>query len=102
LIAPSLWEGFPNSVAEALAAGLPVGGFTDCEGVRDLVMSGRSGWLVNRSDPIASQVELLETIYLARDDIERYSQKARQSVLKYQGEEPNKNWNQLLENLVGK
>jgi glycosyltransferase involved in cell wall biosynthesis len=102
LIAPSLWEGFPNSVAEALAAGLPVGGFTDCEGVRDLVMSGSSGWLVHRSDPIASQVELLETIYLARDDIERYSKEARQSVLKYQGEEPNKNWNQLLENLVGK
>lgn len=102
LIAPSLWEGFPNSVAEALAAGLPVGGFTDCEGVRDLVMSGSSGWLVHRSDPIASQVELLETIYLARDDIERYGKEARQSVVKYQGEEPNKRWNQLLENLVGK
>ena len=102
LIAPSLWEGFPNSVAEALAAGLPVGGFTDCEGVSDLVMSGSSGWLVHRSDPIASQVELLETIYLARDDIERYGKEARQSVVKYQGEEPNKRWNQLLENLAGK
>jgi hypothetical protein len=65
-------------------------------------MSGSSGWLVHRSDPIASQVELLETMYLARDDIELFSKEARQSVLKYQGEEPNKNWNQLLENLVGK
>ncbi len=100
LIAPSLWEGFPNSVAEALAAGLPVGGFTDCEGVRDLIMSGTSGWLVHRSDPIASQVELLETIYLAREDIKRCSKEARRSVLKYQGEEPNENWNQLLESLA--
>jgi glycosyltransferase involved in cell wall biosynthesis len=100
LIAPSLWEGFPNSVAEALAAGLPVGGFTDCEGVRDLIVSGTSGWLVHRSDPIASQVELLETIYLAREDIKRCSKEARRSVLKYQGEEPNENWNQLLESLA--
>jgi glycosyltransferase involved in cell wall biosynthesis len=101
LIAPSLWEGFPNSVAEALAAGLPVGGFTDCEGVRDLITSGSSGWLIHRSEPIASQIDLLETIYCAREEIERYSKEARRSVLKYQGEEPNKNWNQLLENLVG-
>ena len=102
LIAPSLWEGFPNSVAEALAAGVPVGGFTDCEGVRDLITSGSNGWLADRSDPIASQIELLETIYIARNEIERYREEARLSVLKYQGEELNENWNQLLENLIRK
>ena len=102
LIAPSLWEGFPNSVAEALAAGIPVGGFTDCEGVRDLVVPGSSGWLVDRSDPIASQIELLEKIYLSRDDLQRYSTEARRSMHKYQGEEPNDKWHQLVEKLFGK
>lgn len=100
LVAPSLWEGFPNSVAEALAAGLPVGGFTDCEGVRDLVISGRNGWLIDRSDPIASLIALLETIYLERDNMDRYSKEAYNSVRKFQSDEPNKNWNQLLEKLV--
>ena len=100
MIAPSLWEGFPNSVAEALAAGVPVGGFTDCEGVRDLITSGSNGWLINRSNPITSQIELLETVYLSRDKVENYSAEARLSMLKYQGEEPNECWNQLLESLA--
>lgn len=102
MIAPSLWEGFPNSVAEALAAGLPVGGFSDCEGVRDLVISGQNGWLIDRSDPIISLIKLLEIIYNGRDEIKHFSENARLSVLRYQSEEANDKWNQLLLNLVSK
>ena len=100
MIAPSLWEGFPNSVAEALAAGLPVGGFSDCEGVRDLITPGGNGWLIDRSDPILSQIELLEEIYRSRDEIGLYSQEAHVSMARYQGEKPNENWDQLIRNLV--
>lgn len=102
MIAPSLWEGFPNSVAEALAAGLPVGGFLDCEGVRDLITSGGNGWLLDRSDPIFSQIELLESIYRSRDELDYYREEARLSMVKYQGEKANEEWNQLIENLVRK
>lgn len=102
MIAPSLWEGFPNSVAEALAAGLPVGGFSDCEGVRDLITPGINGWLIDRSDPILSQIELLEEIYSSRNQLGLYSKEAHISMARYQGEEPNENWDQLIRNLVRK
>lgn len=100
LVAPSLWEGFPNSVAEALAYGVPVGGFDDCEGVRDLIESGKNGWLMQRKDPIISLVELLEAIYSEEHQLISYSDEAIKSVQMYQGEEPNQRWDNLIRNLT--
>jgi starch synthase (maltosyl-transferring) len=45
LVQPSLWEGMPNAVLEAMAASRPVIG-TAVEGTEDLVIPGQSGWLV--------------------------------------------------------
>lgn len=99
MIAPSLWEGFPNSVAEALASGIPVGGFDDCEGIRDLITDGKNGWLIERTDPVESQINLLQKAYASRFELEAYSESARKSVTKYQGEAPNEAWNQLATRL---
>jgi glycosyltransferase involved in cell wall biosynthesis len=100
MVAPSLWEGFPNSVAEALACGVPVGGFEDCEGVRDLITSGSNGWLVQRADPILSQVELLNRIYSGINHLDLYSCKARESVQQFQGEESNQRWSEIIHKLL--
>jgi GalNAc-alpha-(1->4)-GalNAc-alpha-(1->3)-diNAcBac-PP-undecaprenol alpha-1,4-N-acetyl-D-galactosaminyltransferase len=100
MMAPSLWEGFPNSVAEALAAGLPVGGFFDCEGIRDLISPGSNGWLTHRSDPVGSQVQLLTEIYASRDKLQKYGEEASKSVNQYQGEEPNDKWDYLVKKLL--
>jgi glycosyltransferase involved in cell wall biosynthesis len=100
MVAPSLWEGFPNSVAEALAYGLPVGGFNDCEGVRDLIVNQENGWLVSREDLIASQVSLLEMIYQDREKLPEFSHTARLSVRNFQGEGPDEYWSQLVNSLV--
>ncbi len=48
----SRWEGMPNVVLEAMAAGLPVVA-TRVEGTSELLAEGQTGWLVPAKDPQA-------------------------------------------------
>jgi len=57
-VLPSLWEGFPNALAEAMAHGLPAVGFADAEGVSDLISLG-AGWLAPGAE---STVTLADTL----------------------------------------
>jgi glycosyltransferase involved in cell wall biosynthesis len=47
---PSIWEGFPNSLAEALSAGLPSIGFLSCDGVNKLIKHGKNGILIKKNN----------------------------------------------------
>jgi glycosyltransferase involved in cell wall biosynthesis len=49
LVSPSLWEGMPNVVLEAMAAGLPVVA-TAVEGTTELIRDGEAGWLCRPAD----------------------------------------------------
>jgi glycosyltransferase involved in cell wall biosynthesis len=49
-VLPSLWEGMPNALLEAMAAGVPVIA-TAVEGSREIVQSEHSGLLVPPADP---------------------------------------------------
>lgn len=44
---PSLYEGFPNALAEGLAAGLPGVAFVGVAGVDELVVDGETGFIVD-------------------------------------------------------
>jgi glycosyltransferase involved in cell wall biosynthesis len=59
LVLPSLWEGMPNVVLEAMAAGRPVVG-TAVEGTEDLVIPGETGWLVPAGCPTELAHALVE------------------------------------------
>lgn len=58
-ILPSLWEGMPNAVLEAMAAGKPVVA-TEVGGVPELVLHGETGLLVPPRDPDALARAILD------------------------------------------
>jgi starch synthase (maltosyl-transferring) len=61
LVLPSLWEGMPNAVLEAMAASRPVIG-TAVEGTEDLIVPGKTGWLVPPGDVESLTRALLEAV----------------------------------------
>jgi glycosyltransferase involved in cell wall biosynthesis len=77
-VLPSLWEGMPNAVLEAMAAGRPVI-CTSVEGSEELVIPGQTGWMVRRRDAVALSSALIEALnspQLCR----QYGQAGRQRV----------------------
>lgn len=49
-VLPSRWEGLPTVLMEAMLVGTPIVA-TNVSGSRDLIQSGRNGWLVRPDDP---------------------------------------------------
>jgi glycosyltransferase involved in cell wall biosynthesis len=49
VLSPSLWEGMPNAVLEAMACERPVLA-SDAGGIPDLITPGKTGWLISRHE----------------------------------------------------
>jgi glycosyltransferase involved in cell wall biosynthesis len=65
----SLWEGLPIAALEAMAAGVPLVA-TDTGGIRDVVVNGKTGYLVKTGDMLSMQdkvVELLNNLRLRNE-----------------------------------
>jgi len=60
-VLPSLWEGMPVSIMEAMSMAVPVIG-TDVPGIRDLVVSEETGLLVPSSAPAALAAALVRLL----------------------------------------
>ncbi len=91
----SRYEGFPNVLGEAMAAGLPVIA-ADCDfGPADMVENGRSGVLVVPEDPAALGHALAEMIEnpAAR---QRMGAAAAQAMARFAPERVLARWDQLL------
>lgn len=75
-IHPSLYEGLPNAVCEALAAGMPVLASNVCDHPR-LVVDGERGFLFDPADPSSIAVAIKKLAAIGIDDWRRLSANAR-------------------------
>ncbi|MCL4424805.1 MAG: glycosyltransferase, partial [Firmicutes bacterium] len=75
----SAWEGSPNGVMEALAAGKPVVA-TRVGGTPELVEDGSSGFLVHPHDPEVLAAAMLRVMALSREEWRAMGEAGRRYV----------------------
>jgi glycosyltransferase involved in cell wall biosynthesis len=79
LLLPSLEEGIPNVVLEAMALGTVVVS-TDCGGVKEVINNGESGFVVPIRDPEAIADRLQAVMSLSNDDLDGVRRNARETI----------------------
>lgn len=99
-VLPSFYEGFPNSLAEALSHGLPAIGFEDCPGTNELIESGINGYLVRGADRVERLALALEESMASPERRRQMSVHAIDSVKPYGIETVTDEWERLLSSAV--
>lgn len=97
---PSRGEGFPLALSEAMAAGLPAVGFSDCTGVTDLIEDGRSGFLVSRS--VNELTEALKELMGHPAMRQNMGEEGRQFMKQFAPERIWNQWERILKDTVSK
>ncbi len=77
---PSLWEGFPNALCEAMASGLPVAASKICDNER-IIKDGYNGILFNPHNPYEIARSLDHLLSLSPEKRHIYSIHARKYVV---------------------
>ena len=98
-VTTSMWEGFPNALAEALLQGLPAIGYENCDGVNNLIIDKQNGFLVKETK---SHDELANAIMELASNRNRYvqmSKAATNSVSKFEPQVVLREWECLIESL---
>ena len=101
---PSRFEGFPNALAEAMAAGLPVLGYQDVSGVEDLIVTkpfgAATGLLADPAAPIQSLGQELEKLLCNSGLRAQLGTRARQHVAAFTPQIHYERWERLLSHVA--
>lgn len=81
-VLPSLSEGFPNALIEAMSVPLPCISSDCIAGPRDIIVNGKNGILVeaNNSDALANSIERLVNDEFLRENLTRNAYEIRQKL----------------------
>jgi GalNAc-alpha-(1->4)-GalNAc-alpha-(1->3)-diNAcBac-PP-undecaprenol alpha-1,4-N-acetyl-D-galactosaminyltransferase len=83
---PSRYEGFPNALAEGLAAGLPAVGLLGVSGVEELIIDNETGLLVASAGGASALAEVLKRLMDDRDLRVRLGTRAKQHLERWRQE----------------
>jgi glycosyltransferase involved in cell wall biosynthesis len=92
----SLYEGFPNALAEAMANGLAAVAFDCPTGPSELITDGVDGYLVPVRDVDAASARCVELL-ANPDERRRFGQRAREVAERYSAEQIGKLWLGLID-----
>lgn len=94
---PSMYEGFPISLGEAMSIGLPVIGIKECLAVNDLIKDKETGLLChNNPEDIANKLKMLmSNVELRR----KLGTAAHSEMKKYDSNEVWDRWDKLIKSL---
>ncbi len=92
----SYTESFGIVLIEAMSHGLPCIAFSSAEGARELIDSGRTGYLINNRNNRA-YIKKVEDLMNDIEARKRIGHESRKNVKKYNGEEVVKLWYKIME-----
>lgn len=100
-VIPSLWEGFPNALAEAMSHRLPAVGFSKAAGVVDLIAPD-GGWLAEGLDDEETLAIVLTEAMADGEERLRRGRSAAQHMRQFSPDHQFDRWADLLYSLTGR
>ena len=94
---PSINEGFPLALTEAMSAGLPCIGFESCAGVKDLLIDGQTGLLVKRD--VRELAKAMERLIVDSNLAQKLALAGKQSLEQYSAAYIWDSWDKLIRGL---
>ena len=95
----SLTESFGIVLLEAMSHGLPCVAFSSAEGAREIITSGKNGYLIKNRN-YSAMIKKIEDLMKDEEVRKQLGKEARKSIKKYTKEVVQEDWYSLLEKKV--